>query len=89
MSKSRTRIPSGAWPRLMRQDLAAAYLDISTGKLKTDVSAGSLPSPSLLNPPRWDKEKLDEWLDDQTCDEPITGLDWLKKLDNAHKAQTR
>lgn len=63
MAKTRTLIPSGAWPRLMRVDMVAAYLDVSPATVKAKQLAGDLPAPSHHNPPRWDKNQLDDWLD--------------------------
>lgn len=89
MAKTRNIIPSGAWPRLMRQDLAAAYLDMAESELDRNVGAGVIPAPALMAPKRWDKEKLDQWLDGRSQSQPTTSKDWLKKLDDAHTTQAR
>jgi len=47
----------------MRQDLAAAYLDVSAAKFSADVKAGILPPPVLHNPPRWSRAQLEKTID--------------------------
>jgi hypothetical protein len=51
------------WPRLMRRETLAEYLDVSTDKvddLRRGGVIGYLPGDQLK---RFDKEVIDKWLD--------------------------
>jgi hypothetical protein len=82
MNRSRTKVPAryppiGAWPALMRADMAAAYLDYpDTNELLAAISRGEAPAPCCLQgkgrkrEPVWTKATLDRYLVPRTtCDE--------------------
>ena len=51
-------------PRGMNIDRAAAYVGLSTSKFMELVDANDAPAPlDLGGCPRWDRRKLDDWLD--------------------------
>ena len=58
-----------AWPRVLSQDLAAAYLSISTATFARLVADGKAPAAIRLSPGRvgWDRRALDRWVDEQTA----------------------
>jgi hypothetical protein len=58
--------PTGVWPRQMRIDMAAAYLDYrDTGELAAGIDRGEAPPPSSLRgkgrcrEPIWTRDDLD------------------------------
>jgi hypothetical protein len=62
--------PIGAWPAVMRADMAAAYLDYqSVRELVRAVSRGEAPSPTAFRgtghrrQPVWTKAALDGYAD--------------------------
>lgn len=65
------RYPStGAWPTVMRADMAAAYLDYrDTGELARGVSRGEAPLPigyhgiGPAREPIWSKAAIDNFLE--------------------------
>jgi predicted DNA-binding transcriptional regulator AlpA len=51
-------------PRGMDAERAAAYVGLSRSKFLELVDAGDAPQPLDLGQcPRWDRRKLDDWLD--------------------------
>ena len=58
------RIPD-AWPALMSDEMAAAFLDMSVGQFRVLVVAGHLPvgrkiaNTSMV---RWRREQLEAWI---------------------------
>lgn len=62
--------PTGAWPTVMRADMAAAYLDYrDTGELARGVSRGEAPPPigyhgiGRAKEPIWSKAAIDNFLE--------------------------
>lgn len=60
--------PTGAWPTLMRADMAAAYLDFQdAAQLSRAVSKGAAPPPTAIRgsgrsrEPVWAKTRLDRF----------------------------
>jgi len=53
------------WPRVMRREKAAAYLDMSPSMLDREVAVGNIPQPILLTRSikGWPREDLDGWID--------------------------
>ncbi|PCD79986.1 AlpA family phage regulatory protein [Acetobacter orleanensis] len=54
------------WPRIMRREKAAQYLDISPSLLDREVASGRLPKPVQLTPTvrGWVRDDLDAMIDD-------------------------
>jgi predicted DNA-binding transcriptional regulator AlpA len=56
----RYALPEGAWPRLMRAPMAAAYLSISLSMFFAEVKARRLPQPKRIGRcVLWDRRELD------------------------------
>ncbi len=55
------------WPRVMRRDKAAAYLDLSISLFDREVAEGRLPAPVQLvaTVKGWVRDDLDAWIDDR------------------------
>lgn len=55
------------WPRALRAELAASYLGMSRSRFDAAVRDGNLPKPfpTVGTLMVWDKNDLDDWLDDQ------------------------
>ncbi|KAA5609133.1 hypothetical protein F1189_25850 [Rhodovastum atsumiense] len=53
------------WPRGLSEDLAAAYVGLSSSTFRREVGAGRAPASVRLTPGRqvWLREDLDAWLD--------------------------
>lgn len=48
------------WPRMMKRQTAAAYLDISVAELEREIFSGRLPHPIKLgNGLHWSRAQLD------------------------------
>lgn len=62
------------WPRMMKREIAAAYLNISEAELEREILAGRLPHPVKLgNTMHWSRAEIDR------CLEQLTGSnddDW-------------
>jgi hypothetical protein len=61
--------PTGAWPAVMRADIAAAYLDYrDTSELSRGVSRGEAPPPTSYHglgrarEPIWSKTAIDNFI---------------------------
>ncbi|MCG4260403.1 hypothetical protein K6W36_07365 [Acetobacter senegalensis] len=66
------------WGRLLRRELAAAYLGVSASKFSQLVQEGVLPAPrtfpgSTVNV--WDRRELDGWADSLAETETSNGWD--------------
>ena len=62
--------PNGAWPKVMRADMAAAYLDYrDTGELARGVARGEAPPPigyhgiGRAREPIWSKSAIDNFFE--------------------------
>jgi excisionase family DNA binding protein len=53
------------WPRILRREMAAAYLGVSASYLEKLVKAGTVPGPLPLgdNVRGWDRQDLDAAID--------------------------
>lgn len=68
------------WPRLMRPELAAAYIGVSPGLLP----ALGLPAVRVRSLRLYDRAVLDRWADSLNADRPaLTADDYLARLDDA------
>lgn len=82
MSKA-SRIPD-QWPRAMRDDVAAAYVGLSTSLFRSKVKTRDAPAPIRIGTSRivWLKEDLDQWLDELAGKTPNLddGSGWINAL---------
>ena len=53
------------WPRILRRDKAAAYLDLSVSLFDREVAEGRLPAPVPVcgSVKGWVRDHLDAWID--------------------------
>lgn len=66
------------WPRLMRRDLAAAYVDMSAAEFDRAVASATLPGPHLIgDKERWSRAELDGHLERLTGEG--SAPDWRTK----------
>ena len=73
----RSALPEGAWPRLMRAPMAAAYLSISTSMFFAEVKARRLPQPKRIGGcVLWDRRDLDLVADQLPGGQPCDDVDW-------------
>lgn len=81
----RSELPN--WPRLLRVDLACAYVGMSKSAFLDAVKKGRWPKPVRQGKiTAWDRETLDKWVDDLREDTPTaTEEDW----ENVAKAAVR
>ena len=66
------------WGRLLRRELAAAYLGMSASKFSQMVQEGIIPAPRALPGGHvnvWDRRELDGWADSLAESEPANGWD--------------
>lgn len=62
-------MPDGAplpgWPRVLEEDLAAAYVGLGVSTFRREVAAGRAPAALRLTKGRigWDVRALDRWVD--------------------------
>lgn len=76
-SSAGTHLPD--WPRLMRPELAAAYIGVSPGLLP----ALGLPSVKVRSLRLYDRAALDRWADALNTDRPsMTADEYLARLDD-------
>lgn len=54
------------WPRLMRVETAAAYLDVSPGFFRSTIAPAVQPISLSRRVVAWRREDLDRWLDSRT-----------------------
>ncbi|TWA88812.1 hypothetical protein FBY14_107184 [Azospirillum brasilense] len=74
------------WPRLLRPELAAAYIGVSTGTL----DALDLPSVRVRSLRLYDRSSLDQWVDSLArTGVPTTADDYLARLGCADATQKR
>lgn len=73
-----------AWPRGMRDDVAAAYVGLSRSTFLREVQAGAAPEPCNITNGRriWLRDQLDDWLDELFGVERPSGTaeDWMKAV---------
>jgi hypothetical protein len=67
-----TRIPQGAWPRLLSQARAADYCDVSPTFFR---SCCDVPPIELGGRRLWDRHRLDDWIDRLQEDGAASGSD--------------
>lgn len=55
------------WPRIMRREKAAQYLDISPEMLDQAVASGKMPKPIPITATikGWVRDDLDAWIEDR------------------------
>lgn len=58
-----------AWPRVLSDEMAAKYVDLSVSTFARLVARGVAPPPIRLTPGRvgWDRHALDRWIDQQAA----------------------
>lgn len=62
------------WPRMMRRETAASYVDLSLAAFEREVTAGNLPMPVMLGSRSlWSRAQIDEAVDRVTGE---TARDW-------------
>lgn len=65
------------WPRMMRRDLAAAYVDMPIAEFERAVADGTLPGPHRVgDKDRWSRAELDGHLERMTGEGDVP--DWRK-----------
>jgi hypothetical protein len=79
--------PLAAWPRGMREPLAALYIGLSESALRDEVKAGRLRAPIRLTPHRvvYLKDHLDDYLDRAAGLSLGDGNEWLAALDTEER----
>jgi predicted DNA-binding transcriptional regulator AlpA len=65
-------------PRILRRDLAATYLSVSTTMLDNEVKAGRLPQPFVVlgSVKGWDRHDLDRWIEDRKAQQGAPAEAW-------------
>lgn len=63
--KAKPMLPD--WPRIMRREKAAQYLDISPEMLDQAVASGKMPKPIPITATikGWVRDDLDAWIEDR------------------------
>jgi predicted DNA-binding transcriptional regulator AlpA len=64
--------------RLLTGDEAAAYCGVTLPTLRSHVKVAPMKIGGAV---RYDRVALDRWIDGRTNAAPMTGDDWLDKLD--------
>lgn len=82
MKHSRLPLPA---KRLLTAEEAAAYCGVSVTTMKVHVRVAPV---NIGNCVRYDIRALDRWMDRQGQFEPMTGDDWLGRLDEGDGART-
>lgn len=79
------RRPIPAWPRGLREELAAEYVGLSVPTLRREVAAGRAPKPTRLTRGRqvWLRDDLDAWLDRMAGRAPASAAadPWQEAID--------
>ncbi len=70
--------------RLLTVSEAASYCGVSAPTLKAHIR---VPPVKIGNSVRYDVKELDRWLDSRSQSEPISGDDWLGRLDEGEGAR--
>lgn len=93
MPSGRSTVIPDAWPRGMRDEIAAAYVGLSLTTFLREVAAGKAPRPTWITKGRkiWLKEKLDAWLDekDGRPSTSVDGEDWMEAVGNEDRPALR
>jgi excisionase family DNA binding protein len=63
---------------LLTTDEAAEYCGVSAGTFRAHVKVVPVKIGSAV---RFDRRALDRWAANQNRDQPLTGDDWLERLD--------
>lgn len=63
---------------LLTQEQAAAYCGVSVNTFKAHVKVQPV---KIGHSVRYDRRQLDRWAANQNGSEPLTGDDWLERLD--------
>jgi predicted DNA-binding transcriptional regulator AlpA len=68
MTHHRSRLPDGISPRLLSREQAAGYVAQSVETFNHLVKRKELPGPIEFSRghARWDRKRLDDWLDDRS-----------------------
>lgn len=79
------------WPRMMRRDIAAAYCGVSLGRFLKEVGLGIWPAAEdFLDPPRWDRFKIDAAVDARNGKSaPSEEDEWERATDGIDQIGTR
>lgn len=74
-TKAKPMLPD--WPRIMRREKAAQYLDISPAMLDQAVTSGKMPKPIPITGTikGWVRDDLDAWIEDRRT-APLIENDW-------------
>lgn len=74
-TKAKPMLPD--WPRIMRREKAAQYLDISPATLDQAVASGKMPKPIPITGTikGWVRDDLDAWIEDRRT-APLIENDW-------------
>jgi predicted DNA-binding transcriptional regulator AlpA len=66
------------WPRVLRREKAAAYLDLSISLFDREVSDGHLPPPVAITATvkGWVREDLDAWIDGRRAAQDAAPNPW-------------
>ena len=66
------------WPRVLRRELAAAYLGMSPSLFVREVEAGALPRPVALagSVKGWVRDDLDAWIEDRRAAQDAPRNPW-------------
>jgi predicted DNA-binding transcriptional regulator AlpA len=70
--------PLPIMPRILRRDLAATYLSVSTTMLDNEVREGRLPAPFVVlgSVKGWDRHDLDRWIEDRKAQQGAEVNPW-------------
>lgn len=80
---SRARLPAPT-RRLLTTEEAASYCGVSVATLHAHIKVAPV---KIGNSVRYDVQALDRWLDGQGQSAPMTGDDWLRRLDEGEGAR--
>lgn len=71
------------WPRVLEDELAAAYVGLGVSTFRREVAAGRAPAAIHLTKGRvgWDRAALDRWVDQLAAGKsPSGGNPWDAKI---------
>lgn len=66
------------WPRVLRREKAAAYLDLSVSLFDREVAEGQIPAPVTITATvkGWVRDDLDAWIDDRRAAQEAPPNPW-------------
>jgi prophage regulatory protein len=66
------------WPLLLRRELAAGYLGMSTSTFDAEVKAGRIPPPISTTDTlkAWHRGDLDQWAEDRRAATVASANEW-------------